>query len=116
MLTTLNYNTYFENALVAGRKLNLAPAQIDRILEDVAGAAVKQTAFLLAENQKDLDRMASTDPKYDRLKLTESRIQDIANDIRAVAKLENPLGHVITEYDRPNGLHISKICVPLGIV
>lgn len=116
MLIDMNYNTFFENALIAGRKLNLSPAGIDRVLEDVASAAVEHTGFLLKENQKDLDQMDPSDPKYDRLKLTESRIQDIANDIRSVAKLKNPLGHIITEYDRPNGLHISKIRVPLGIV
>jgi len=112
----MNYNIYFENALIAGRKLNLSSAQINTILEDVADAAVAHTALLLKENQKDLDRMDPADPKYDRLKLTESRIQDIANDIRAVALLESPLGQVMTQYDRPNGLHISKVRVPLGIV
>lgn len=112
----MSYNIYFENALIAGRKLNLSPAQINTVLEDVADAAVAQTALLLKENQKDLDRMDPADPKYDRLKLTESRIQDIANDIRAVAGLESPLGHIMTEYDRPNGLHISKVRVPLGVV
>jgi len=112
----MNYNIYFENALLAGRKLNLSSAQINAVLEDVAGAAVAHTALLLKENQKDLGRMDPADPKYDRLKLTEIRIHDIANDIRAVARLESPLGQVITQYDRPNGLHISKVRVPLGVV
>jgi glutamate-5-semialdehyde dehydrogenase len=116
MLTAMSYTTYFEDALLAGRKLNLGPAVINQVLEAVADAALAQTAFLLGENQKDLDRMDSSDPKYDRLKLTVARIQDIANDIRSVAKLQNPLGDIITEYDRPNGLHISKIRVPLGVV
>ncbi|MGN6181729.1 MAG: glutamate-5-semialdehyde dehydrogenase [Mucilaginibacter sp.] len=112
----MSYNIYFENARIAGRKLNLSPAQINAVLEDVADAAIAHTTLLLSENQKDLDRMDPADPKYDRLKLTESRIQDIANDIRAVARLESPLGQIITQYDRPNGLHISKVRVPLGIV
>ena len=112
----MNYNIYFENALIAGRKPVLAPAVINQVLEAVADAAVAETEFLLGENQKDLDRMDPSDPKYDRLKLTASHIQDIANDIRSVAKLKSPLGDVITEYDRPNGLHISKIRVPLGVV
>jgi glutamate-5-semialdehyde dehydrogenase len=116
MLKTMSYTTYFENAVAAGRKLNLTPAVINQVLNDVADAAISQTSLLLQENQKDLDRMDIADPKYDRLKLTESRIQDIANDIRAVAKLQSPLGQVMAEYDRPNGLHISKIRVPLGVV
>lgn len=112
----MSYTIYFENALIAGRKLNLSPEQVNAVLNDVADAAVSQTALLLRENQKDLDRMDPADPKYDRLKLTEGRIKDIANDIRAVARLESPLGQVMTEYDRPNGLHISKVRVPLGVV
>lgn len=116
MLIVMGYNTFFENALAAGRKLNLSPARISRVLLDIADAAMAQTELLLSENQKDLDRMDPSDPKYDRLKLTDARIAAIADDIRAVAGLESPLGQVITEYDRPNGLHISKIRVPLGVV
>ena len=116
MIATANYTSYFENAVIAGRKTNLAPAVINKILEDVATEAVAQTAYLLQENQKDLDRMDSADPKYDRLKLTAERIQAIADDIIAVTKLESPLGQVISENTRPNGLHISKIRVPLGVV
>lgn len=116
MIATANYTSYFENAVIAGRKTNLAPAVINKILEDVAAEAIAQTAYLLQENQKDLDRMDSADPKYDRLKLTAERIQAIADDIIAVTKLESPLGQVISENTRPNGLYISKIRVPLGVV
>ena len=113
---TTDYTVYFKNALLAGRKLNLAPAQINRVLEALASETVAQTNTLLQENQKDLDRMDTSDPKYDRLKLTAARIQDIANDILNVAKLDNPLGEVLSETERPNGLRISKIRVPLGVV
>lgn len=116
MIVTTDYTAYFENAVTAGRKTNLAPAVINSILEDVAAAAVAQADFLLQENQKDLDRMDTADPKYDRLKLTPERILGIAGDIRSIAKLESPLGQVISEDTMPNGLHISKIRVPLGIV
>jgi len=116
MIATANYTTYFENAVTAGRKTSLAPAVINKVLEDVAAEAIAQTAYLLQENRKDLDRMDISDPKYDRLKLTAERIQAIAGDIIAVTKLESPLGQVISENTRPNGLHISKIRVPLGVV
>ncbi len=116
MIATANYTSYFENAVTAGRKTNLAPAVINKILEGVAAEAIAQTAYLLQKNQKDLDRMDSADPKYDRLKLSAERIQAIAGDIIAVTKLESPLGQVISENTRPNGLHISKIRVPLGVV
>ena len=88
MIATTNYHTYFENALAAGRKANLTPALVNSVLEDLAIAAVEQTGLLLAENQRDLDRMNSSDPKFDRLKLTPERIKGIADDISAVAKLK----------------------------
>jgi len=111
-----DYTVYFKNALVAGRKLNLAPVQINRVLEDLAAETIAQTDNLVRENQKDLDRMDTSDPKYDRLKLTTARIQDIADDMLNVAKLDNPLGEILSETQRPNGLHISKVRVPLGVV
>lgn len=112
----MSYNSYFENALIAGRKIKPAPAVINQVLEDLAAATIAQTGYLLQENIKDLDRMDPTDPKYDRLKLTESRLQDIANDILAIAKLESPLGEVLLDKTLPNGLEISKVRVPLGVV
>ena len=107
---------YFENAVQAGRNLSLAPAAIDTVLLDVAKAAVEQTDYLLQENKKDLDRMDPADPKYDRLTLTAARIQDIANDIKNVAGLTSPLGAVLSDKTLPNGLHITKVRVPLGVV
>jgi glutamate-5-semialdehyde dehydrogenase len=113
----MEYKQYFENALAAGRTIiGIAPETIVAVLNDVAKAAIANTAHLLQENQKDLDRMDSADPKYDRLKLTEARIKDIAGDMVNVANLPNPLGHILSEKAMPNGLHISKISVPLGVV
>jgi len=116
MLVAMDYIAYFENALIAGRKTNLAPAAINQVLAELAAEAIAQTDYLLHENQKDLDRMDSADPKYDRLKLTAQRIKDIAADILNVAALQSPLGEVLSDTTRPNGLHISKISVPLGVV
>ncbi|RWY54100.1 glutamate-5-semialdehyde dehydrogenase [Mucilaginibacter gilvus] len=112
----MDYTYYFENAVKAGRSLSLAPAAINAILLDVAQAAVEQTDHLLRENKKDLDRMDPADPKYDRLTLTAVRIQDIANDIKSVAGLASPLGAILSDKTMPNGLQISKIRVPLGVV
>ena len=117
METLTDYQQYFENALAASRQMSgISSATISVVLNDVAKAAIEQTAHLLAENQKDLDRMDPLDPKYDRLKLTEARINDIANEMVNVAGLPNPLGHVISEKTMPNGLQISRISVPLGVV
>ena len=60
--------------------------------------------------------MDHRDPKYDRLKLTTERINDIATEIKNVAKLKSPLGRVLSKKTMPNGLHISKVSVPLGVV
>ncbi|RZA03071.1 MAG: glutamate-5-semialdehyde dehydrogenase [Sphingobacteriaceae bacterium] len=112
----MDYVKYFENAQAAGRKTNLDADTINLVLEDLAQAALADTDILLAENQKDLDRMDPANPNYDRLKLTAVRIQDIAKDIVNVSKLENPLGTILSEKTMPNGLQISKVSVPLGVV
>ncbi|RFZ94521.1 glutamate-5-semialdehyde dehydrogenase [Mucilaginibacter conchicola] len=110
------YQQYFEQAVAASRKAGLTEAVINKVLKDVAKAAIEQTPYLLQENQKDLDRMDSSDPKYDRLKLTEERIKGIAADIENVVGLPNPLGKVLLDNTLPNGLEIKKVSVPLGIV
>jgi glutamate-5-semialdehyde dehydrogenase len=112
----MSYTSYFENARTAARNLNISAETINKVLEDLAAETITQTDHLLTENKKDLDRMDINDPNYDRLKLTTARITDIAKDIVNVSKLDNPLGHILLENTRPNGLHISKITVPLGVV
>jgi glutamate-5-semialdehyde dehydrogenase len=117
MIDTMSYSAYFENAVIAGRNIaGLAPAVINQVLLDVAVSAVEQTDFLLTENQKDLDRMDNTDPKYDRLKLTAERINSIATEMRNVAALQNLLGEILSADTLPNGLQLSKVRVPLGVV
>jgi len=110
-----NYSTYFENAVIAGRQ-KLDAAVINLVLHDLAANALTRAAYLLEENKKDLDRMDPHDPKYDRLKLTATRIVDIAAEINNVAQLKSPLGLTLSEKTMPNGLHISKVSVPLGVV
>ncbi|MBS1532658.1 MAG: glutamate-5-semialdehyde dehydrogenase [Bacteroidetes bacterium] len=117
METATDYSNYFEGALAAGRAIaGISPETIVAVLKDVADAAIAQTDQLLEANQMDLDRMDPSDPKYDRLKLTEGRIKDIAKDMMNVANLPNPLGHILSQKTMPNGLNISKISVPLGVV
>jgi glutamate-5-semialdehyde dehydrogenase len=82
-----------QNVLAASRKLNLVEAEkVNKVLFELANQARKNCEFILNENQKDLERMDSQDPKYDRLKLTEERIEGIASDIENVANLESPVG------------------------
>ena len=109
--------TIFESVLSASRTLNLLNDEtINQVLLAVAAKAEAETQSILAANQKDLERMDPADPKYDRLKLTEGRIKDIAADIRNVASLPSPLGRLLMETERPNGLKISKVSVPFGVI
>ncbi|WP_321479035.1 glutamate-5-semialdehyde dehydrogenase [uncultured Bacteroides sp.] len=101
----------------ASRKLALLnDLQINDILLAVADSAISHTSFILEENRKDLEKMDRADPKYDRLMLTEGRIKSIANDMKSVAALPSPLGKVIKETTRPNGMKLKKVSVPFGVI
>ncbi len=112
----MSYKSYFERAQIAARNLDVTPTRINEVLKALAAETIAQTTYLLEENKKDLERMDVANPNYDRLKLTEARISDIAKDIINVSKLDNPLGHILSDKILPNGLQISKISVPLGVV
>ena len=77
---------------------------------------LEQTSYILSENRKDLERMSPDNPKYDRLRLTEERLRGIASDIRNVATLPSPLGRILKESIRPNGMRLTKISVPFGVI
>ncbi|MCO5935193.1 glutamate-5-semialdehyde dehydrogenase [Mucilaginibacter sp. RB4R14] len=112
----MSYKHYFENALIAGRNTAITPDVINKVLLDVAKAAIDQTDYLLQENQKDLARMDRANSKYDRLTLTADRIKAIADDIENVVGLDSPLGKVLSDKTLSNGLQIKKVRVPLGVV
>lgn len=108
---------HFQQVKQASRKaLRLDTQTINQVLQDIAEAAVQKSELILAENKKDLDRMDPDDPKFDRLRLTRERIDNIAGDMRNVAKLPSPLGKVLDEKHLDNGLHLQKISVPLGVI
>ena len=114
---TTNLNETFAAVQVASRELALLNDNvINQILNAVADAAIAETPFILAENKKDLARMDKNDPKYDRLKLTEERLKGIAADTRNVATLPSPLGKVLKESVRPNGMRLTKVSVPFGVI
>ena len=101
----------------ASRKLALlGEEKINRILTSLADKAEENIARIIEENRKDLDRMPESDPKYDRLKLTEQRIKDIASDLRNVSKLPSPLGITLEKRNLNSGLSLEKITVPLGVI
>ena len=113
----MNLDNTFKSVAMASRKLALVEEQvINQLLSDLSEAAVKNTAYILKENKKDLARMPESDPKYDRLKLTEQRIKDIASDLVNVSRLPSPLGRILDKRNHENGLELTKISVPLGVV
>src|SRR5664279_2141655 len=107
----------FRNAKKASRVLNVLDRDvIDKILLKVADAAVENTEYILNENQKDLALMDESDPRYDRLKLTAGTLESIDYDIRNVVNLPFLLGKVLLKNTPQNGLIISKISVPFGVI
>ena len=90
--------------------------QVSRILMDTADALLVGQTAILAANADDLSRMSPDDSKYDRLKLTEKRLEEMANDMRKVAALPSPLGKILSENVRHNGMTIKKISVPFGVI
>ena len=107
----------FENVKAASRKLNLlSDEQRNKILNAVADAIIAQKATILEANSQDLAKMDKQNPRYDRLQLTERRLDDIANDMRNVACMPSPLGHITKEKTLPNGLRLYRVSVPYGVI
>jgi len=92
--------------------------RVNRVLLDVAEMLMsrQRQEFILAENEKDLAKMNPQDPKYDRLRLTESRLQDISDSLKTVVDLPSPLGRVHEKKILPNGLRLKKVSVPFGVI
>jgi len=107
----------FERVKRASKSLALlSDQQRNDILLAVADQMMAQRDTLLAANADDLSRMEKSSPLYDRLQLTEQRIADIAADMRNVASLPSPLGHVTKQKTLPNGLRLCRISVPFGVI
>ena len=94
----------------------LSDEKRNKILLAVADAIVAQQDRILKANALDLAKMEPGNPLYDRLQLTPSRLEGIANDMRNVASLPSPLGHITKEKTLPNGLHLCRISVPFGVI
>ncbi len=107
-------------ARAASRPLATASAERKHAaLVSMAAAIVARKDDILAANALDLENARETGVAasfLDRLTLSENRVLDMANAIRAIADLPDPVGHVIAEWDRPNGLHIERVRTPLGVI
>ena len=107
----------FEKVKKASKTLaTLTDQQRNEILLAVADAIVANQDALLAANSEDLARMDRNNPLYDRLQLTAKRLADIAADMRNVATLPSPLGHITKQKTLPNGLRLCRVSVPFGVI
>ncbi len=112
---------YLEQGLAKAREASreLAgcdDAKIRLVLEALADRTMAEEANILQANLSDLSRMPETDPKYDRLLLNSERLADIAHDLRCVAALPSPVGEVLEQRGLENGLELSKVRVPMGVI
>lgn len=113
----MTFDGIFSSAHAAGRALAVLSAdKIDAVLTDLADATEQAVARLLQANAEDLGRMDESDPRYDRLRLTEDRLRDIASDLRKVVSLPSPLGKTLKHKVLPNGLELTRISVPFGVI
>src|SRR5580700_3163401 len=101
----------------ASAKLGLLPTEKkNALLLAIADAIESQAETILAANRKDVATSGLEGAMCDRLLLTTARIQEMAQAVRDVAALADPIGETLAEWTRPNGLRIRKVRVPLGVV
>ena len=94
----------------------LSDQQRNDILNAVSDAIVSNKERILQANAQDLAKMSKENPLYDRLQLTDSRLEGIAADMRNVATLPSPLGHITKQKTLPNGLRLCRVSVPFGVI
>lgn len=112
--------TLGRKAVAAKYELQLLTTEVKNdALQAVAAALVKETDRILTANQKDYEiakEGGMAEGLLDRLKLTSARIEGMAEGLRQIAGLNDPVGEIMEMFERPNGLHISKVRVPMGVI
>jgi glutamate-5-semialdehyde dehydrogenase len=110
-----------------GRRAKAAASELARASSEAKNAALKamadrlrqETATILTANAADVaaaENAGRQGPFLDRLKLDEGRIEAMAQGLEEIARLDDPVGDVIAEWQRPNGLQIARVRVPLGVI
>ncbi len=112
---------YLEHGLINAREAARQLARCDdatirSVLEALAERTIAAETEILQANRSDLSRMPESDPKYDRLLLNSERLADIASDLRNVAALASPVGEILEQRTLDNGLELSKVRVPMGVI
>lgn len=114
-LTTLGRQAQTAKTVLQG----LGTDQKNQALRQAAKALVQESAHILSANEKDYARAKENgmaEGLLDRLKLTDKRIEAMADGLMQIAGLDDPVGEVMERFDRPNGLHIEKVRVPMGVI
>ena len=120
----MDTRTYIESLGKKAKKAKLSAAKMSEseknaALEAIAAGLIAQTDYILAQNQLDIDaarERGTPASMIDRLMLNADRIAGMAQGVRDVAKLPDPVGEVLETVERPNGLIIKKVRVPMGVI
>ncbi|RBW71105.1 glutamate-5-semialdehyde dehydrogenase [Bacillus taeanensis] len=118
--TTINVKDQAVKAQQSGKILSLLlTSEKNDALNVIADTLEQEYKFILEENKKDLEtgkEKGFNEAFMDRLRLTQERVNDFANGLRDVAKLDDPIGDILSEWTLENGLHVKKVRVPLGVI
>jgi len=115
---------YVKNLTKAAKAAAYKVAAMDtglktKVLRTMADGLLKNKAFILKENKKDIDAAIKNNQAksfIDRLTLTEKRLKEMSDSLKAIAAFKDPVGRIISSWTRPNGLKISKVRSPIGVV
>ena len=108
------------NARIANEKLSIASSEEKNDALNIMAEEIENNAkHILSENKKDIQIAKSnslSEAMIDRLSIDDTDIKNIASSIRGIAKLDDPVGKILGSWDRPNGLHIKRISIPIGVI
>ena len=109
-----------KNARIASQILTLATSEIkNNALEAMADDIEKNKENIIAANIKDIEKAKANNISksfLDRLILNDERIKSISDGLREIIKIEDPIGQIMSKWDRPNGLNIERVRTPLGVI
>ena len=113
-------NDIGRKARAAAAELALASSERKAVALQAAATAIwERRQAILDENVMDLaeaEKKGMTAAMLDRLTLNEARVRGISEGLRAIAEQKDPVGRVLAEWDRPNGLHIQRVATPIGVI
>jgi glutamate-5-semialdehyde dehydrogenase len=114
---TNDIDLIFQKTFSASKRLQRFPDEAIRdLLYSIADELEANMAPILKANQKDVKKMAPSDPMIDRLMLNEERLRGIADAVRKIAQLPSPAGKLVSKRKLKKGLELKKMTVPFGVV